>query len=61
MSTELAAAEVTKTIKLPVELWEEIEAEVVRQDTDFSKFCRNALRQHLERMTDRPSYNKNKR
>lgn len=49
METE---TEVIKTVKLPEDLWAEIEKAIAAEDTDFSKLCRKALRQHLDRMTD---------
>lgn len=44
--------DITKTIKIPGDLWAQIEPLLEQQDTDFSKFCRNALRAYLERLTD---------
>lgn len=52
MTQEQEPTEITKTIKLPGELWARIEPMIEEKDTDFSKFCRNALRFYLERLTD---------
>lgn len=39
---------VPKTIKLPRGMWESIEERIRTEDTDFSKWARNAFRNYLK-------------
>ena len=53
MSNQVIEAEATKAVKIPDSLWRDIEAVMAKDDTDFSKLCRKALREHLNRITVR--------
>jgi metal-responsive CopG/Arc/MetJ family transcriptional regulator len=44
--------DVVKSVKLPADLWEEVEALTIAMDSDFSKVCRQALRYYLARPSD---------
>jgi len=39
---------VAKAVRIPRELWERIEEAMKGGETDFSKFCRTALRMYLD-------------
>lgn len=46
---------VPKTVKLPVGLARDVDAQVQAEDLDFAKFCRRALRNELAAVERRDS------
>lgn len=43
--------DVKKGVILPADLWDQCEEHILSSETDFSKLCRTALRQYLDRLT----------